>query len=89
MRFILLTSELSQQRVPWQNDRTPDPYTTVVLYINVNLNIIKICLRGLQTAVEGEKIHKREAENKETTQEKQMRWIWVEAPVCWCSRRAR
>lgn len=59
--FFLLTSELSQQSVPWQKDRTPDPYTTVVLYINVNLNIIKNCLRGLQTAVKGEKIHKREA----------------------------
>lgn len=36
----------------------PGPYTAVILYINVHLSVIKICLMALQTAAIGEKIHK-------------------------------
>lgn len=29
----------------WQNGRTSDSYTTVILYIKLKLNITKICLK--------------------------------------------
>lgn len=54
--FSLLRLDLSTQRIVWQDNAKPAFLAQVILYINANLNIIKICLMSLQTAIKGEKM---------------------------------